>query len=69
MTQLEFSTRFISSTLGTRGRCFGSFGVLTSSAGFAHLPLLRHPLEPAPNRRQRPRRTRLRQPPLIQHRQ
>ncbi len=45
----ESSTRFTSSILGTRGKCFGSLGVLTNSAGFdstnpalaAHLNQLR----------------------------
>ena len=59
----EFNTRFNSSIPGTLGRCFGSFGVLTSTAGFdSHIPTPRQPLEPAPHRRQRPRHTRLRQP-------
>jgi hypothetical protein len=31
----ESKTRFTSSTLGTLGKCFGNFGVLTSNAGFA----------------------------------
>ncbi len=64
----EFKTRFNSSIPGTLGRCFGSFGVLTSSAGFdCNKPTPRQPLEPAPHRRQRPRHTRLRQPAIEQH--